>query len=113
MCKFSKIQRDSTGLGQSMPRLTELSPELLGALLAHLTYEEARCLLKPSCKRLLALFGPGAADDDLEKTAVIAWQAPTPEFELRKTLRRIEYRWGFHGERRWRGCCTSSTGAAL
>ena len=83
-----------------MPRLTELSPELLGALLAHLTYEEARCLLKPSCKRLLALFGPGAADDDLEKTAVIAWQAPTPEFELRKTLRRIEYRWGFHGESR-------------
>jgi len=100
MCKFSKIQRDSTGLGQSMPRLTELSPELLGALLAHLTYEEARCLLKPSCKRLLALFGPGAADDDLEKTAVIAWQVPTPAFELRKTLRRIEYRWGFHSESR-------------
>jgi hypothetical protein len=84
-----------------MFRVTDLSPELLGVLLAHLTYEEARSLVKPACKRLLALFGPGAADDDPEKPAVkIAWQAPTPEFELRKTLRRIEYRWGFHRESR-------------
>jgi len=75
-----------------MFRWTELSIESLEALLAHVTYEEARSLLKPACKRLRALFAPGAASP--------TWQAPTPHFELRKTLRRIEYHWGFHGEGR-------------
>ena len=74
-----------------MFRWTELSIESLEALLAHVTYEEARSLLKPACKRLLALFGPSASP---------TWQAPTPHFELRKTLRRIEYHWGFHAESR-------------
>jgi hypothetical protein len=74
-----------------MFRWTELSIESLEALLAHVTYEEARSLLKPACKRLLALFGPSASQ---------TWQAPTPHFELRKTLRRIEYHWGFHAESR-------------
>ena len=75
-----------------MFRCIDLSIESLEALLAHVTYEEARSLLKPACKRLLALFGPGAASP--------TWQAPTPHFELRKTLRRIEYHWGFHAESR-------------
>ena len=83
-----------------MLRLLELSPELLGALLAHLTYEEATSLLKPSCKTLLALCGPGVAEDDPEKTAAIQWQPATPEFELCKTLRRIQRQWGFLGESR-------------
>lgn len=83
-----------------MLRLLELSPELLCALLAHLTYEEAASLLKPSCKTLLALCGPGVEEDDPGKTAVIQWQPATPEFELCKTLRRIERQWGFLGESR-------------
>ena len=74
-----------------MFRWTELSIESLEALLAHVTYEEARSLLKSACKRLLALFGPSASP---------TWQAPTPHFELHKTLRRIEYHWGFHAESR-------------
>ena len=36
-----------------MPRLTELSPELLGALLAHLTYEEAIFFHRFFCYDLL------------------------------------------------------------
>ena len=74
-----------------MFRWTELSIESLEALLAHVTYEEARSLLKPACKRLLALFGPSASP---------TWQAHTPHFELHKTLRRIQYHWGFHAESR-------------
>jgi hypothetical protein len=75
-----------------MFRLPALSPELLEALLAHVTYEEARSLLLPACKRLLALCGAGSP--------LLAFSSPTPHFELRKTLRRIEYHWGFHAESR-------------
>jgi hypothetical protein len=110
----AKMEGTWTGLAQPMFRLTDLSPELLEVLLGHLTYEEARFFLKPSCKKLLALFAPGAAaektaektaqktaEKTAEKTVVkIAWQPATPHFELRKTLRRIESRWGFHSESR-------------
>jgi hypothetical protein len=80
-----------------MFRLPALSPELLEALLAHVTYEEARSLLLPACKRLLALCGAGSP---LKKDHHLAFSPPTPHFELRKTLRRIEYHWGFHAESR-------------
>jgi len=85
-----------------MFRLPALSPELLEALLAHVTYEEARSLLLPACKRLLALCGAGSPlqKDHHQKDHHLAFSPPTPHFELRKTLRRIEYHWGFHAESR-------------
>ena len=81
--------------------LPALSPELLEALLAHVTYEEARSLLLPACKRLLALLvSLCGAGSPLKKDHHLAFSPPTPHFELRKTLRRIEYHWGFHAESR-------------